>query len=63
MMMEPTSRDKIERNVVVQEPIPSMLAIGQSTIVAAEVALRTGSAYQGVRSAESVSLASIEKEK
>jgi hypothetical protein len=53
----------MERNVVIQEPIPSILAIGQSIIVAAEVVLRTGSACQGVRSAESVSLASTEKEK
>jgi hypothetical protein len=29
MIMKPTSRDKIERSVVIQEPIPSILAIGQ----------------------------------
>jgi hypothetical protein len=63
MIMEPTSRDKIERSVVIQEPIPSILAIGQSIIVATQVRLRSGSAYQGVRSAESVSFASTEKEK
>ena len=48
--MEQTSRGKIERSVVIQEPIPSILAIGQSIIVATQVRLRSGSAYQGVRS-------------
>ena len=48
--MEQTSRGKIERSVVIQEPIPSILAIGQSIIVATQVKLRSGSAYQGVHS-------------
>jgi len=43
MIMKPTSRDKIERSVVIQEPIPSILAIGQSIIVATQVKLRSGS--------------------
>src|SRR5258707_8302845 len=43
MIIEPTSRDKIERSVVIQEPIPSILAIGQSIIVATQVKLRSGS--------------------
>jgi hypothetical protein len=63
MIMEPTSRDKIERSVGIQEPIPSIPAIGQSIIVATQVRLRSGSAYQGVRNAESVSFATAEKEK
>ena len=50
MVMEQTSRGKIERSVVIQEPIPSILAIGQSIIVATQVKLRSGSAYQGVHS-------------
>jgi len=62
LIMGPTSRGKIERRVVVQEPTPSIPAIGQSTIVATQVRLRSGSAYQGVRSAESASFASTEKE-
>ena len=62
LISEPTSRDEIERSVVIQEPISSILAIGQSIIVATQVRLRSGSAYQSVRSAESVSFASTEKE-
>jgi hypothetical protein len=62
MIVEPTSRDEIERSVVTREPAPSILAIGQSTFVAAQVRLRSGSAYQRVRSAESVSFASAESE-
>jgi hypothetical protein len=50
MITEPTSRDKIERSLVIQEPIPSILAIGQSIVVATQVRLRSGSAYQGVHS-------------
>src|SRR6266478_660267 len=61
MIMRPTSPDKIGRSVVMQEPIPSIQAIGQSIIVVTQVWLR--SAYQGVRSAEGVSFASTEKEK
>jgi hypothetical protein len=61
--MEPTSRDKIERSIVIHEPTPSILAIGRSIIVATQVRLRSGSAYQGVRSAESVSFTTAEKEK
>ena len=34
LIMEQTSRDKIERSAAIQEPIPSILAIGQSIIVA-----------------------------
>jgi len=52
LIREPTSRDEIERSVVIREPTPSILAIGRSIIVATQVALRSGSAYQGVRSAE-----------
>jgi hypothetical protein len=63
MIMESTSPDKIERRVVVQKPIPSMLAIGQSIIVATQARLRSGSAHQGVRSSENVSFATTEKEK
>jgi hypothetical protein len=62
MIMAPTSRDEIERSVVIQEPTPSILAIGQSIIVTTRVRLRSGSAYQGVRSAESVWFASTEEE-
>jgi hypothetical protein len=64
MIMAPTSRDEIKRSVVIQEPTPSILAIGQSIIVTTRVRLRSsGSAYQGVRSAESVWFASTEEEK
>jgi len=48
MIMEATPRDKIERCEVIQEPIPPILAIGQSIIVATQVRLRSGSSYQGV---------------
>jgi hypothetical protein len=61
--MEPTSGDEIEPSVVTREPTPSILAIGQSIIVATQVRLRSGSAYQGIRSARSVSFAITEKEK
>ena len=37
MIMEPASRDKIERSVVVEVPIPSVLAIGQSIIVVTQI--------------------------
>jgi hypothetical protein len=47
MIMEPTSRDKIERRVVMQEPIPSNSAIGPSIIVVTQIKLRSWSAYQG----------------
>jgi hypothetical protein len=63
MFTEPTSGDTIERSVVIQEPTPSISAIEQSIIVATQVRLRSGSAYQGVHSAESVSFASTEKKK
>ena len=63
MIMESTSRDKIERSVVIQEPILSIPAIGRSLIVATQEGLRSGSAQQGVRSAESVSFASAETER
>jgi hypothetical protein len=63
MIMAPTSRDEIERSLVIQEPTPSILAIGQSIIVTTRVRLRSGSAYQGVRSAESLWFASTEEEK
>jgi hypothetical protein len=63
MVMESTSRDKIERSAVIQEPALSILAIGRSIIVATQVRLRSGSAYQGVRSGERMSFASTEKEK
>jgi len=49
MIMEPTSCNKIERSLVTREPTPSILAIGQSTIVAPR-RRRSGSAYQGVHS-------------
>jgi hypothetical protein len=61
MTMESTSRDKIERSVIIQEPILSILAIGQSIIVATQARQRSGSARQGVRSARSVSFATTEK--
>ena len=57
--MEQTSRGKIERSVVIQEPIPSILAIGQSIIVATQVKLRSGSAYQGVHSGTDHAMRSI----
>jgi hypothetical protein len=63
MIMEPTSRDEIERSIVTREPTPSIPAIGQSIIVVTQVRLRSGSAYQGARSAEGVSFTSTEKEK
>src|SRR5260221_7327849 len=59
MTMEPTSRDKIERSAVIQEPIPSILAIGQSIIVVIQVKLRSGSAYQGVHSGADHAMRSI----
>ena len=59
MVMEQTSRGKIERSVVIQEPIPSILAIGQSIIVATQVKLRSGSAYQGVHSGADHAMRSI----
>jgi len=59
--MEPTSRDEIERSVVTQEPIPSILGIGQSIIVATQVWLRFASAYQGIRNANSASFAATEQ--
>jgi hypothetical protein len=59
MIMKPTSRDKIERSVVIQEPIPSILAIGQSIIVATQVKLRSGSAYQAVHSGADHAMRSI----
>jgi hypothetical protein len=59
--MKPTSRDEIERSAVTQGPIPSILGIGQSIIVAAQVWLRLASAYQGIRNADSVSFAAIEQ--
>jgi hypothetical protein len=40
MIMEPASRDKIERSVVVEVPIPSVLAIGQSIIVVTQIRMR-----------------------
>jgi hypothetical protein len=63
--MELTSRDEIEQSShpSIHEPIPSILAIGQSMIAATQLRLRSGSANQGARSAESVSFASTEKEK
>jgi len=39
MIMEPTSRDKVERRVVIQEPIPSSPVIGQSLIVVTQAFL------------------------
>src|SRR5882762_9829415 len=50
---EPTVTDRIERNVVIREPISSKLATGQSMIVATQARLHSGSTYQGMRSAES----------
>jgi hypothetical protein len=61
MIMESTSRDKIERRLVIQEPTPSIPAIGQSIIVAAQARVR--SPNQSVRSAEGALFASTEKEK
>ena len=40
MIMEPASRDKIEQSVVVEVPIPSVLAIGQSIIVVTQISVR-----------------------
>ena len=40
MIMEPASRDKIERSVVVEVPIPSVLAIGKSIIVVTQIRMR-----------------------
>jgi len=48
MIMEPRSRDEIERSVVTREPMPSILVIGRSTIVATQVERRPGSAYQDI---------------
>jgi hypothetical protein len=59
MMMEPTSRDEIERGLVIQEPIPPSPAIGQSIIVATQVKLRSGSAYQGVHGGADHAMRSI----
>src|SRR5258706_15382367 len=61
MIVEPTSRDEIERSVVTREPIPSILAIGQSIIVATHVRLRSGSAYQGVDSAKACRLRPLKR--
>jgi hypothetical protein len=49
LIVEPASRDEIERSVVVREPTPSILAIERSIIVATQAGLRPGSAYQSVR--------------
>jgi hypothetical protein len=46
MIMEPTSRDKIERVWSSKSRRNDILAIGRSTIVATQIGLRTGSAYQ-----------------
>jgi hypothetical protein len=59
MIMEPTSSNKIERSVVTREPTPSILAIGQSMIVATQVRMRSGSVYQGVRSGAGHAMRSI----
>src|SRR6267154_3646727 len=48
--METTSPDRIERSVVTQAPVLSILAICRSIIAAAQVeqGLRTGSAHQDI---------------
>jgi hypothetical protein len=49
MIMQSTSRDKIERSAVIDEPVPSIMDIGCSTIVAAQVRMRSGPACQSVQ--------------
>ena len=59
MIVESTSRDKIEPSVVIQESVRSILAIGQSIIVATQARLRSRSAYsdgQGYSAAKCNSL-------
>jgi hypothetical protein len=46
MIVEPTSRDEIERGAATREPTPSILAIGRSIIVAAQIELRLRAAQE-----------------
>jgi hypothetical protein len=46
VIVEPTSRDEIERRAATREPTPSILAIGRSIIVAAQIELRLRAAQE-----------------